>query len=98
MKAYNKHSADDVMNSLEGMQPARLPEGLYARLEHRIAKGVQTIPLGRVSLAVACILLLVVLNVFMLSQQQTSSTPAQQDPMQSVAGYYGLTPNMETGL
>jgi hypothetical protein len=101
MKGYKKNGVDNIMNSLEGMQPARPQASVFAKLESRIANGrmvARTIPLRRVSLAAACILLLVLANVLMLSRRDTPSAHVQQDAMQSVASYYGLTDNMEMGL
>lgn len=101
MNGYNKNGVDDIMNSLEGMQPAKPNRLLYEQLERRIANGygvIRTIPLRRVSLAAACILLLVLANVMMLSNRERTSATKQQDPLQSVASYYGLTDNMEVGL
>ena len=100
MKAYREHSADDIMNSIRGMQPAVPPASLFSRIEQRVQAGytvARTIPLWRVSVAAACILLLIVANVFILSKQNTPSTHTQ-DPLQSMASYYGLTDNMEAAL
>lgn len=101
MNGYNKNGAEDIINSLQGMEPARPHASLYAKLESRIANGyniARTIPLRRVSLAAACILLLVLANVMMLSTRERNPAPKQQDPLQSVASYYGLIDNMEVAL
>jgi len=102
MNGYNKNGVDDIMNSLQHMQPARPGASLYTKLEKRLAAGytaARTIPLQRVSLAAACILLLILVNMLVLTQQQESAPEIQpHDAVQTLAEYYGLTDNMEVGL
>lgn len=94
----NRDNINEILNSLEGMQPARPHASLYAKIEKRVNDGVaivKTVPLSRVSLAAACILLLVVVNLLVASKptRNQNQTP-QKDAMQQVADYYGLTDNM----
>jgi hypothetical protein len=93
-----RDNINEILNSLDGMQPARPHASLYAKIEQRIATGyaaAKTVPLSRVSLAAACILLLVVINVVMATQHKPHQSPVQQkDATQQVAEYYGLTDNM----
>jgi hypothetical protein len=94
----SRDNINEILNSLEGMQPARPNASLYATIEQRIASGyvaARTIPLSRVSIAAACILLLVVINVLVASKHTGSMhNMPKQDAAEHVAEYYGLTDNM----
>jgi hypothetical protein len=91
---------DEAMNSLDGMRPAQPPRSLFDHIERRIQNGVavaKTIPLYKVSLAAASILLLLALNIFVASKTK-HATQGQQDEVQSLAEYYGFTDKGMFGL
>lgn len=84
-----------VMGSLHGMHRARAGDALYRKIEKGIslpfAQG-RVIPLKRVSLAAACILLLLVLNVALLSMRGNANNKPTEN-IETVMEYYGLTNN-----
>lgn len=88
---------DEVINSIDGMEQAMPPSGLFAQIEQRVAKGVtyaRTIPMRTVMMAAASVALLAVLNIAMLTKAPAKKTnPA--DNVDQVIEYYGLN---EDGL
>ncbi len=81
---------DEAINSFEGSERAEPSAFLFGkiadRLSERTVKG-RIIPLRTVSVAAACILLLVVLNILLLNKQNKTSDRS----IQEVANYYQLT-------
>ena len=81
---------DEVMRSLDGSTSAEPNAFLFGKIENRLSKPVmkaRVVSLRTVSLAAACILLLVLLNVLLLSKQQKNTDKS----MQEIASYYELT-------
>lgn len=84
---------DGIINSTDGMQQAAPSAAVYQKIEHRIADTitrVKTIPLYKVTLAAASIILLVVLNLFLVTEQKPDAAPATNSA-DAVIEYYGLT-------
>lgn len=83
---------NEVMNSLEGMQPAHADGRLFEKIEQqldvrRTNNGAKVIPLRTVSFAAACILLLIAINCFTLVKKRRIQ---QHKGLQEVAEYYQL--------
>lgn len=94
MKAGDKNIwIEGVMNSLDSVQRAEPSDAIYRNIEKGISlpftKG-RIIPLRKVSLAAACVLLLLVLNVVLLSMR-SKPVDKSADSMERVMDYYGLT-------
>lgn len=90
---------NEAMNSLDGMQPAPPRGSVFDRIERRLQNGIvatKTIPLYKVSLAAASILLLLALNIFVASK--TTQREPRQDEVQNLAEYYGLTDKSMFGI
>jgi hypothetical protein len=86
---------EDILNSLEGIQPARADDFLFGKIANKIKEpftATRVIPLRTVSVAAASILLLLALNVLMLSKKHEQKAPSG-DPMQQLVDYYGLNEN-----
>ncbi len=87
---------DKVMDSTAGMQRAEPADGLFHKIEQKVAGTVayaRTVPLRTVSLAAASIVLLVVVNVFMLTNTTRNDGVNPKSHVETVVDYYGLNEN-----
>jgi len=81
---------DEVINSLDGAERAEPNTALFEKIARGLSEPItigRVIPLRTVSLAAACILLLLLLNVLLLNKHSVGSDKS----MQEVANYYQLT-------
>ena len=83
---------DNILNSIQGMQRAVPDDTVFSRIGSKISGG-RIIPLRTISLAAASVLLLVVVNVLALQHKTEKKQPANNDEMQELVSYYGLTNN-----
>lgn len=84
---------DGIINSTDGMQHAAPSSAVFQKIEQRIASTIhlaKTVPLYKVTLAAASIILLVVLNLFLVIEQKPDTAPATNST-DAVIEYYGLT-------
>lgn len=84
---------DGIINSIDGIQQAAPSVAVFQKIEQRIAVNithVKTIPLYKVTLAAASIILLVVLNLFFVTEQKPDAIPTTNSA-DAVIEYYGLT-------
>lgn len=90
-----KKQIDEIIDSVQGIAPAHPDDQVLDGILMRIRKGKKTIeliPQRTVSLAAACILLLILANVYFIVQDKKAPVAIhQQDGMQSIISYYGLT-------
>lgn len=87
---------DEVVASTDGMQRAKAPEGLFTKIDRKLASGVKAarkVPFSTVGLAAASIVLLVTINIYML-KGNTKKSVQQSTGIEQVVEYYGL--NEET--
>ncbi len=86
---------EQAMNSLGSMQRAVAPDGMFAKIQARLQyvnQHVRVIPVYKVSLAAASLLLLLALNLYLVSRNdKTGGKP--EATIQNVTSYYGLTDN-----
>lgn len=91
---------EDILNSMEGAEKASPAEGLYGKIERRIAVPFtqgRTISLTTFSAAAASIVLLIVLNMMALTGNSRKHDNRKLDEVSSVARYYDIT-NESEGL
>jgi hypothetical protein len=75
------------LQSLQGMHRAQAPERVFARVMEEMKRPVaKMVPISRISLAAACILLLIGLNIVVLANKQSTAPGAE-----TTVGYYGTS-------
>jgi hypothetical protein len=97
-----KKQIDEIIDSVQDITPAhpgdRVLDGILSRIKAGKRK-IELIPMRTVSLAAACILLLILANVYFVVQDKKAPVALhQEDAMQSVISYYGLTEETIPGL
>ncbi|MFN8250347.1 MAG: hypothetical protein U0V75_00600 [Ferruginibacter sp.] len=87
---------DDTLNSLDGVQPASPKPYLFTRLTARMQRkndGAWDSALrfiSRPAVAMACVLLVVAINVMVFTMHRQNIIPANsEDPIAAIDGYNG---------
>jgi hypothetical protein len=97
MKPEKDKWVEEVLNSTGGMQPARPRKDLYGKLSLGRAVGsARRIPLGVISAAAACLLILFGLNITLVRNYAENGTGERQSAeasVQDIIDYYELGSN-----
>ncbi len=98
MESENRHKwIEDVLNSTEGMSRAQPSGKLFTSIEQQLNNArevARKVPMRTVLVAAASVVVLVVANVFMLSDVQVEKQRVpQRDETEAIIKYYGLNDN-----
>ena len=69
---------DDVLNSLQGIRRAEPDSDLYARVQERLAAPIQVVRRPYAALAAACLVALIIGNIWALRSRSMDSPVADQ--------------------
>lgn len=98
MESESRHKwIEDVLNSTEGMSRAQPSGKLFASIEQQLNNArevARKVPMRTVLAAAASVVVLVVANVFILSDVQVEQQRVpQRDETEAIIKYYGLNDN-----
>lgn len=100
MKQDKNKWVEDVLNSTEGMAPARPRRNLYDNIKNGLGKELpkaRRIPLGVMSAAAACLLVLFALNITAITRYAKAEKEQVQDGQSTgtaeLIEYYDLGSN-----
>jgi inorganic pyrophosphatase/exopolyphosphatase len=97
MDTKRNNTTEEVLNSLDGIQKATMPDFFYTRLKARMEKGYEpAVPVKswifRPAYAVAALMLVLIINaavIFKNRETKASSNP-EIESLQSIAAEYNL--------
>ncbi|OSZ81006.1 hypothetical protein CAP36_07155 [Chitinophagaceae bacterium IBVUCB2] len=96
MDTKRNNTTDEVLNSLDGIQRATVPDFFYTRLKARMDKDYEPVSakswIFRPVYAVAALLLVLIINaavIFKNSETKATSNP-EIESLQSIAAEYNL--------
>jgi len=97
MNNNKQQQAEEILNSLNGMQQAEAPAFFATRLRARMERELlqeqkQWFPVKRPVLLITVLSLFLIVNLFVLKQQHGNTAPAKQAAasLQGFASEYGL--------
>lgn len=96
MENKRNNSTDEVLNSLDGIQRATMPDFFYTRLKARMENGVQPVKQSSWALrpvyAMAALVLVLIINVAVIfkSKDTKESISPDIESIQSIAAEYNL--------
>lgn len=97
MDTKRNNTAEEVLNSLDGIQRATTPDFFYTRLKARMEKGYEPVAqkpwIFKPVYAVAALLLVLIINaavIFKNSETKSGSSNPEIESLQSIAAEYNL--------
>lgn len=99
MNTEKNNRPDDILNSLDGVKRAPVPDFFYTRLMARMEKGIpensNRVWILRPAYVVVALLLIVAINVvvFLRSKDDTTVADDSQSLQQTIASEYSLADN-----
>jgi hypothetical protein len=91
MNNFEQQPADELqpyLQSIKGMQRAKAPEGIFGRVMGEMNRPVaRIVPISRLSLVAACLVVLIGLNVAVLASKFSNTS----DSISPAVEYYGTS-------